>query len=247
MSDPTPSSRVHGVPGCRIRTGFQRPDPAQVAAFDGQASSLVGDAIGRRQTMDNGISPLALTMKVCGPAYTVQVRPGDNLLIHAAVMLARPGDVLVIDGGGYCDFGVWGQIVSRVALARGIAGVVLDGAARDAADIVADGLPVWSRGINPRGGSKDGPGEIGFPVSCGGVTVNPGDVVVADGDGVCVVPAAELSAAVKGVAHRQALENKRMAEIARGILEPDWLLADLVGRGLWPEGLPLTDHAEATK
>jgi len=241
MTDPTTNARVFGVPGCRIRTGMPRPDPAQVAALTGQASSLVGDAIGRRQIMDNGIRPLALSMKVCGPAFTVQVRPGDNLLSHAAIMLARPGDVLVIDAGGNCEFGIWGQIVSRAAIARGIAGVVLDGAVRDAADIVADGLQVWSRGINPRGGSKDGPGEIGYPVSVGGLTVAPGDVIVADGDGVCVVPAAELSEAVTGVARRQALEDIRMAEIARGAVEPDWLVADLVARGLWQEGLPLTD------
>lgn len=241
MSDQTARARTFGVPGCRIRTGLPRPDPAHIAALSGQAASLVGDAIGRRRIMDNGIRPLALSMKVCGPAFTVQVRPGDNLMVHAAVMLARKGDVVVVDAGGNCDFGIWGQIVSRAAMARGIAGVVLDGAVRDAADIAADGLPVWSRGINPRGGSRDGPGEIGFPVCCGGLMVEPGDIVVADGDGVCVVPAAELPAAVAGTESRQTIEDARMAAIARGEIEPDWLAAELVARGLWQEGLPLND------
>jgi 4-hydroxy-4-methyl-2-oxoglutarate aldolase len=235
---PPETPRIFGTPGCRIRIDPPRPDPRAVAALAGLASSLVGDGLGRRRIMDAGIAPLDRSRSACGPALTVSVRPGDNLMIHAAILLARPGDVLVIDAGGNRDFGIWGQIVTRAAMARGIAGVVLDGALRDAAGIVADGFPAWCRGVTPRGGAHDGPGEVNFPVACGGLAVSPGDVVLADGDGVCVVPADELAAARAGAEAKRAAEEARMTAIAAGDVTPGWLRDALVARGVWDPALP---------
>lgn len=225
--------REFGKPGFSIRADFNRPDSEKIAELACFSPSLVSDGIGRYRVMDHGIRPLSLAMKVCGPAFTVRLRPGDNLMVHAAIMLAQPGDVLVMTADGDCRFGLWGQIVTRAALKRGIAGLVFDGAVRDAADIIADGLPVWSRGINPRGGEKVGPGEINQPVVCGGLDVTPGDVVIGDGDGVAVVPAAMLDQAILSAADKLASEEERFAAIERGDTTPAWLIPTLVEKGLW--------------
>jgi 4-hydroxy-4-methyl-2-oxoglutarate aldolase len=182
-----------------------------------------------------GLRPLSNAMRACGPAVTVRFRPGDNMLVHAAIMVAQPGDVLVISAEGDCRFGLWGQIVSRAAMKKGIAATVIDGAVRDVADIIADGYPVWSRGVSPRGGEKVGPGEINCPLVCGGLDVHPGDVVIADCDGVAVVPADRLEEAIAGAEAKLAAETKRFAAIERGDLLPDWVMPALIENGLWRE------------
>jgi regulator of RNase E activity RraA len=139
-----------------------------------------------------------LESRLTGPALTVLTRPGDNLAVHQAIDLAQPGDVLVVNAGGHVDRAVTGEIVYRYAVSRGIAGVVIDGAVRDGAEIAAGTAPVFSRGVTHAGPWKNGPGEIRGPVAIGGTVVCCGDLVVGDGDGLVVGPRHRLAQVVDG-------------------------------------------------
>jgi len=152
------------------------------------------DANGGRGVMDAGIHPLDRHMQMAGRALTVACAAGDNLTIHKAVVLAQPGDVLVINCGGYLNAGVFGEMLALSCMAKGIAGVVIDGSCRDVNDLIELGFPTFVRGVNPRGTIKDTCGAVGGEVLCGGVTVRAGDVVVGDCDGVVVVPRADEDA-----------------------------------------------------
>jgi 4-hydroxy-4-methyl-2-oxoglutarate aldolase len=143
--------------------------------------------------MDHGIRPLADAMAVMGPAFTVSSPPGQNLAIHRAIAEARPGDVLVVAMSGDCRFGPFGEILALACQRRGIAGLVLDATVRDGRDIEALGFAVFCRGLAPAGTRKEAPGELGGSIRCGGVNVDPGDIVVADRDGVVVIPAAAMA------------------------------------------------------
>jgi regulator of RNase E activity RraA len=166
----------------------------------------------------------------------VEVRPGDNLMIHAAIALAQPGDVLVIDGKADQTSALMGTIMMTACKQRGIAGVVVDAAVRDSLEIDEMDFPVFSVGTNPNGPTKNIGGRIGHPVSCGGVVVNPGDLVLADADGVVVVERAQL-AALLPVAHKKVQdEAKRIAQIQQGNTAASWLNASLVAAGVLKAG-----------
>jgi len=194
---------------------------------EGLCSTLLAD-VGAR-TMRAAIKPLRPGWLLRGRALTVAVPAGDNLAIHAALALARPGDVLVIDGQGYADRALMGGIMCAQALATGIAGVVIDGAMRDAAELRAGGLPVFAAALSPAGPHKAGGGRVNHPIQCGGVTVAPGDWILGDDDGVVVFGAAESAALVAAAQAKGGLEARRMAAIARGELRPAWLDAALAG------------------
>ncbi|OZI32653.1 methyltransferase [Bordetella genomosp. 1] len=194
---------------------------------EGLCSTLLAD-VGAR-TMRAAIKPLRPGWLLRGRALTVAVPAGDNLAIHAALALARPGDVLVIDGQGYADRALMGGIMCAQALATGIAGVVIDGAMRDAAELRAGGLPVFAAALSPAGPHKAGGGRVNHPIQCGGVTVAPGDWILGDDDGVVVFGAVESAALVAAAQAKGGLEARRMAAIARGELRPAWLDAALAG------------------
>jgi RraA family protein len=156
-------------------------------------------------------------MRVVGPALTVKVPPSDNLMIHKALTLVKPGDVMVIDGGGDHAWALLGFLMVSTAIKLGLAGIVVDGCVRDAAEIRASGFPVFAAGINPNGPMKEGPGEINFPIQCGGQPVHPGDMIVADGDGVVVVPQAHAAGTVDKVKAVIAKEEARLVEIKEGV------------------------------
>jgi 4-hydroxy-4-methyl-2-oxoglutarate aldolase len=155
--------------------------------FYGIPTGNICDNQGLEGAMRSDIMPLHYKMKCSGIAMTVECVPGDNLTIHKAIAIAEPGTVLVISCKGYTDRGVFGDMFAVSCKARGINGVVIDGACRDREDIIDLGFPVFSRGVNPNGTVKEQCGAINEPLSCGGVIVNPGDVIVGDGDGVVVV------------------------------------------------------------
>ncbi len=212
-----------GQPGFRYKTDFERPEPSVVEAFrelmdqTGCLTGNVGDCLGRGAAMDSRIKGLSHGMKLVGPALTVKVPPTDNLMIHKALTLVKPGDVIVIDGGGDHSWALLGFLIVRTAMKLGVAGMIVDGAVRDAAEIRRVGFPLFAAGVSPNGPFKEGPGEINYPIQCGGQVVGPGDLIVADDDGVIVVKkelAPECITKVKGVMER---ENKRLAEIESGI------------------------------
>lgn len=191
--------------------------PAEtIAGFRDLAASVVGDAMNREHVMAAAIKPLAPGMRLCGQARTVSAMPGDNSAGHMALSLANEGEVLVIDGGGLEDVAVWGEVMTRVATARGIAGVVLDGATRDAAEIRAMGFAMFCRAISPRGPHKGFGGTIDGTVSAGGIAVSPGDLVIGDDDGVAVVPLAMVDAVLAAARDSAARERKWLKAIAEG-------------------------------
>jgi regulator of RNase E activity RraA len=152
--------------------------------------TTLADVLGREQVMDIGIRPLwSSTGRVAGPAFTVRCPPGDNLMLHAAIYRAEPGSVIVVEAGDV-DYAVAGGNVCAVAQRRGIAAFVVDGVIRDLAEVREMGFPVFARGVIPIPGTKAAVAPLNGPVRCGGVNVNPGDIVVADEEGIVVTPSA---------------------------------------------------------
>ncbi|HEY4349171.1 MAG TPA: RraA family protein [Gaiellaceae bacterium] len=179
-------------------------------------SSLCASAGGGRVGVILGLAPAFPGARVEGPAFTVQGAGGDNLALHHALARAAPGDVIVLAVGGETATAHCGEVIVRAAMERGIAGIVVDGAIRDRAEIAELGFPVFALGTSPRGPGKVGPGALGVPIELRGVTIHPGDLVCADADGVAVVAAAdaaEVRAAALELAER---ERHILAEIGRG-------------------------------
>jgi len=201
--------------GFRILPAPARLDAALVAAFRGLASSNVADAMGRFNFMDPGIQSRT-GLPLAGLAVTVNARPGDNLMVHKALQIAEPGDVVVVSTNGNTTSAVFGELMCRSAVARKIGGLIVDGAIRDADGMTGLGFPAFSRTLTPGGCDKDGPGEINVSVSCGGVVVQPGDIVVGDSDGVAVVPRADAAEVLELVRALVAKEQQRVAEIQAG-------------------------------
>jgi RraA family protein len=206
----------------------------QAARF---ASSILADVAGRRGALSGRIAPLAPTMKFAGPAVTVELRPGDNLMIHAALALVKPGDVIVVDGKGDLSSALMGEIMCQQAVALGVAAVVIDGAVRDSEAIRELGFPMYAAGLNPNGPTKFVPGRVNHPISIGGVTVKPGDLVVGDADGVTVVEREKAAAMLPLAAEKVAAETKRIADIkSRTAWRPAWLDGALRAAGVLKEG-----------
>jgi RraA family protein len=218
--------------GFRIRASITRVDSGLVQRAAAVPAANIGDVVNRMQSMRGGFLAYGGRRTVTGPAFTVRARAGDNLMLHESLDLAQPGDVIVCDAGGDLGTAIMGDIMARYAVTRGIAAIIVDGAVRDLATLAQLDLGVWARGATPAGPYKDGPGEIGYPVSCGGLVVAPGDLIAADQDGVVVVPredAPEVVAAAE--AH-----SRKEAETIRGIEERradrSWVNQILTAKGV---------------
>jgi len=223
-----------------VVTDIQRVEAAVVEQARGFASSILADVAGRRGGLSGRIAPLAPSMRFAGPAITVEVRPGDNLMIHAALAIARPGDVIVVDGKGDLSSALMGEIMSQQAMALGVAAVVIDGAVRDSEAIRELGFPMFAAGCNPNGPTKSVAGRLNHPISIGGVAVHPGDLVVGDADGVTVIERDKAAAMMPLAVEKVAAETKRIADIkSRKALRPGWLDAALRAAGVIGEGQTL--------
>lgn len=215
----------------------ERVSPEVVAQAKSFASSIFADVAGRRGALHGRIKPLAPSMKFAGPALTVEVRPGDNLMIHAAMAIAKPGDVIIVDGKGDLSSALMGEIMSQQCMALGIAAVVIDGAVRDSEAIRALDFPMFAAGLNPNGPTKFVPGRLNHPISIGGVSVHPGDLVVGDADGVTVIERGKAAAMLPLAVQKVAAETKRIAEIqSRKALAPAWLNDALIAAGVIKPG-----------
>lgn len=210
-----------GKLGFRVLAAPPRVDAALVNRFRGLASSNLADAMGRFNFMDAGIRSRS-GFPMCGLAVTVNARPADNLMIHKALQVAQPGEVVVVNTCGNTTSAVFGELMCTTAAAAKLGGIVVDGAIRDVDGITRLGFPAYSRTVCAGGCDKDGPGEINVPIACGGTVVMPGDIIVGDDDGVVVVPrdhAEEVLTLVQQLIDR---ERKRIAEINAGTLfRPD--------------------------
>ncbi len=216
---------------------FERVDNAIVEQAAQFPSSILADVAGRRGALHGRIAPLAPSMRFAGPALTVEVRPGDNLMIHAAMALAKPGDVILVDGKGDLSSALMGEIMSQQCVALGVAAVVIDGAVRDSEAIRELGFPMYAAGLNPNGPTKSVSGRLNHPISIGGVTVHPGDLVVGDADGVTVIERAKAAAMLPLASAKVAAETQRIADIkSRKALRPAWLDGALRSAGVIGEG-----------
>jgi RraA family protein len=215
-----------------IRRHIDRVPAELVAAARRFPASILADVGGRRGTLCGRIQPLAQTMKLAGPAFTVEVRPGDNLMIHAALALAQPGDVIIVDGKGDLSCALTGALMAAQAQKAGIAGFVMDGAVRDTEECMRGDFPVFAAGANPNGPLKVAPGRINWPIAVGGTSVNPGDLIVGDADGVVVLPRETAAQILAGAQAKVDSETERMKAIGRGELVQPWVAETLRAVGV---------------
>ncbi|MCL4487997.1 MAG: 4-carboxy-4-hydroxy-2-oxoadipate aldolase/oxaloacetate decarboxylase [Chloroflexi bacterium] len=211
---------------------IRRPDPQLIAALGQLPTSTIHEAQGHVGAMAHTIRPVYPGMKCCGPACTVRSHGGDNLMLHKAICVARPGDVIVHDGEDWLESNVWGEIMTTGALQRGIAGLVTSGAVRDIEPIHRKGFPIFSRGVSMKWAAKASLGTINHPVVCAGVLVNPGDIVVGDDDGVVVIPLDRAEEVLAQARAREAREVTMMEQLQAGrttleLLGLDQLLTQL--------------------
>lgn len=202
---------------------FERVPVDQIKKASEYQAAILCDVAGRRGALNARIQPLVPSMKLAGPAFPVEVRGGDNLLFHVALALAKPGDIIIVDGKGYESSALFGELMVTQAAAAKLGGFVIDGAARDV-DTLNDGtFPVFAAGRNPAGPTKGLDGRIGQTVSIGDVAVEPGDLVVGDADGVVVIPRRDVPAVLAAAEKKLQAEAQRIKEIEEGILVSPWL------------------------
>ena len=181
------------------------------------SAATIHEALGKQGALPAAIKPISPAMKLCGPAYTIQSMPGDNLLFHQAIASASPGDVLVAEVSGFYEAGYWGEILTVASLARGLAGLVIDGCVRDANEIEALGYPVFCRGLSIQGTTKHGTGTLNSPISIGDVQITPGDMIVGDRDGLVVVPAGRVEDTIAKCEARIQKEQRTMEALREGV------------------------------
>jgi 4-hydroxy-4-methyl-2-oxoglutarate aldolase len=179
-------------------------------------AATIYEAQGAQGALDSGIKPIAPGMRLAGPALTVDTRPADNLMLHYAMLKARPGDVLVVDAKGFLEAGVWGDVFTEQAQRIGLAGLVIHGAVRDAAAMTEAGFPVFSRGLSIKGTGKHQPGRLNVTVTIGDVGIDPGDIIVGDQDGVVVVRRHEVDAVLLKSRQREEKEARFRQQIRDG-------------------------------
>lgn len=189
-----------------------------VAAARGLPTATLHEAGGKIGALPSALRPIAPGMRVCGPALTVHSPGGDNLWLHRALDVARPGDVMVVYASGVYEHGYWGEIMATMAQARGVAGLVIDGGVRDSTLLAQMGFPVFARGLCIRGTGKDfgATGWINHPIRLGEVTVDGGDLIVGDADGVVAIPRARAAEVIEKSIQREADEAAILARLRAG-------------------------------
>ena len=213
--------------GFRILPPGPRVDAATVARFRALPVANVSDCMARMSGGGARLRPMHAGGLMAGPALTVRTRPGDNLMVHKAIDLAEPGDVVVVDGGGDLTNALIGELMSAHAMVRGLAGMVINGAIRDAAALRAAAFPVFAAGVTHRGPYKDGPGEIGVAISIEGMVIMPGDLMLGDDDGLLCVPRDQVEGVYQAALAKQAAEEVQMASIHAGTSDRAWIDAAL--------------------
>ncbi|GAA4705754.1 4-carboxy-4-hydroxy-2-oxoadipate aldolase/oxaloacetate decarboxylase [Brevibacillus fulvus] len=205
-----------------VRRNIARPDSAMIAQYAALDTSTVYEAQGRTGLMNHSLKPVIEGRAICGPAVTAICHAGDNLMIHAAIEVCQPGDILVVTTIGESVHGMIGELIVRALIKRGVQGVVIDAGIRDAAKIRELGFPVWSKAIHSLGTTKTRGGWVNAPTVCAGVQVGPGDLLLADDDGVVVVRQEDLQTSLEAAQKRVQKEEDTKAKIERGELSLDF-------------------------
>lgn len=216
--------------GFRILPAPKRPPASLVKQFKGVVVAHLSDNMGRLQGAVD-LLPMHQGGQMLGVALTVRVPPGDNLMVHKAIDIAQPGDVIVVDAGGEYTTAIIGELMTSHAARRKVAGMVIDGAVRDSGYIAASSFPVYARGVSHRGPYKDGPGEINVSISVGGMVVNPGDIIVGDEDGFVAVSPADAPALLAAAAAKAKDEAATLKAIAKGTVDRSWVDKSLKAKG----------------
>ncbi|MFH2114597.1 MAG: RraA family protein [Spirochaetota bacterium] len=220
--------------GKRIFLKRDMPDPTLIEGFKKVPASNVGDVMGRSCGMDPRIHLVSrpIQQMSAGPALTVKTCAGDNLMIHAALSLAQPGDYLVIANEGGSARSLIGEVMmSYLRYTKKVAGIIIDGPIRDINEIGQWDFPVYATGTNPGGPYKEGPGEINVPISCGNISVNPGDIILADPDGVVVIPRRDAMVILEEARKFQASDEQKLADVKNGTARREWVEKSLAEKG----------------
>jgi regulator of RNase E activity RraA len=217
--------------GFRILPLNRRPDQDLLHRFDGIATPLLSDNMNRLQGTSSQLRPQHKSAKILGTAFTVKTRAGDNLMVHKAIDMAQPGDVIAVDAGGDMSQAIIGEIMMRLAMKKGIAGFIIDGAIRDSSAFYASDYPCFARGVTHRGPYKEGPGEINVPITVGGMVVHPGDIITGDEDGVVAVPL-DMAEEICELALAQLEREQHIFEtIENGTVDRSWVDETLKKKG----------------
>ncbi|VBB09531.1 demethylmenaquinone methyltransferase [Lucifera butyrica] len=216
--------------GFRIVTAIKRPKKELIEKFRGIPVANIGDVMNRNYCLDARIRPIN-SILLLGTAFTVKTRPGDNLLLHKAIDMAAPGDIIVVDGQGDLTNSLIGELMISWAQQRGVSGFIIDGAIRDVTALRSMSIPVYTAGITPKGPYKDGPGEINVTITCGGVVVKPGDILVGDADSVIVIDPNDAPAILKRAEEKAAQETVTKEAIKNGTWNRSWVDKALKEKG----------------
>ncbi|WP_417211151.1 RraA family protein [Antarctobacter sp.] len=220
-----------------MTTGFRilkraRTAPADIVAeFAKLPVANVSDCMSRMTAAGPALRPMHRSGGMAGVALTVKARPGDNLMLHKALDLAVPGDVIVVDAGGALDNALMGELMLAYAIKRGVVGFVINGAIRDLDNFRDLNLPTYAVGVTHRGPYKEGPGEINVPIAIAGMVIHPGDIIIGDSDGVLCVPIDAAETVLKATQAKSAAEIKQMADIEAGTNDRSWIDRALKERG----------------
>jgi len=217
--------------GFRICKRQRVASKALVEAFAKLPVANVSDSMSRLTAAGPSLRPMHASGGMAGVALTVLSRPGDNLMLHKAIDMAEPGDVIVVDAGGDVTNSLMGELMLAYAIKRGVVGFVLNGAIRDVDAFVETNLPTYAAGVTHRGPYKDGPGEINVPISLDGMVVTPGDIIIGDSDGVLSIPLDDADDILKRTEAKHGAEESQMKAIAEGSNDRSWVDVTLRERG----------------
>ncbi|WP_028605169.1 RraA family protein [Ottowia thiooxydans] len=221
--------------GFRVLKRRRCVDPATVERFRGLPVANISDSMHRMSAAGPRLRPLHGGGYLAGAALTVKARPGDNLMVHKALAMAVPGDVIVVDAGGDLTNSLVGELMTSFAISRGVAGMVINGSVRDLATIRAGQFPVYAAGVSHRGPYKDGPGEINVPIALDGMLIEPGDLIVGDEDGLLCVPLADVGRVHAAAVAKGNAEAATLAATIAGKKDLAWLDAELTRLGCYIE------------